>query len=318
MRGGGLGVTVFFVLSGYLITSTLLKEQATQGRISLSGFYLRRALRLFPALFALLAVSALCACFWQDPTARAETYRFVLYTLCYAANWARSYGIGHAWLGHCWSLAIEEQFYLLWPPLLVLLGKKLTTRSLLYVLLGLIGLIIINRAVLWHGPDSFARVYNGLDTRGDALLIGCALGLLHRRGYRPAGTRLAVCCAALLTGIVLFGEYLPGAVMLKWGGETMAALASAVVISTATVRPPAWLCRPWLVWVGRLSYSLYLWHLPAVYLLGWPPGWHEWQLIPLRLALSFVLAGASYYFIELPFLRRKNRTHRVPSAQSAL
>ncbi|MEP6635152.1 MAG: acyltransferase [Acidobacteriota bacterium] len=312
-RGGGLGVDVFFVLSGYLITSILLRERANLGSIGLKRFYLRRVLRLFPALFVLLACATAYAYFFQVNPERSETYGFVLYTLFYVANWARSFGVSHPWLGHCWSLSVEEQFYLIWPPLLVLLTSKLSVRRTLIVTLGLILAVIVHRAWLWTGPLSFDRLYNGLDTRGDSLLIGCGLALLHAGGLRPANKFWALACGALLALGVMFGHLLPVELLLRYGGVTIIAAAAACVLSTVLVTPPAFLSLRPLVWVGKLSYSLYLWHLPAIHMVGWRAGWHEWQLIPLRLALSFVLAVVSYYFIELPFLELKNRRLAVPS-----
>jgi peptidoglycan/LPS O-acetylase OafA/YrhL len=181
--GGGAGVTLFFVLSGFLITSLLLAEKSRYGRVDLRAFYVRRALRLFPALAAALIVVALLAVTGLMPQdARVGVdYRIVLAgVVCYVANWVWVAGQPIGMLSHTWSLAVEEQFYILWPALL-LLGLRLGRRWFAMIVLLLIFADIPYRLIL-DLNGGFAHVFVGTDTRGDALLFGCVLALLERAG----------------------------------------------------------------------------------------------------------------------------------------
>jgi len=172
---GYIGVDVFFVISGYLITDTLLKEQAETGCISLLGFYRRRALRLLPALalvcLAVLLFMGLVANSWN------QAWREIAIVAFYAGNWTRALGTGlPQYLGHTWSLAIEEQFYIRWPALLLaILALNPTIISSLRLILALVIAVTCWRIFLALYGASADRLYNGTDTRADALLIGAAL-----------------------------------------------------------------------------------------------------------------------------------------------
>src|SRR5262245_60440887 len=183
LPGGFIGVDVFFVLSGYLITALLVVEWEQDGRISLPHFYARRALRLLPAL-SLLLLAYLAVGWWLTKGWQALLVNAGI-VLFYAANWARALGRDLPILGHTWSLSIEEQFYLLWPPIVVvLLRLGLTRRGLAAVALGGALLAAAARVALGLAGASFQRLYNGLDTRADALLVGCFLGAVLVPGMR--------------------------------------------------------------------------------------------------------------------------------------
>ena len=178
VSAGGLGVDIFFVLSGYLITAILVSEFSTTGGISLKKFYARRALRILPAVILLLAVLNILVEATQT-SEQAHTFQWnSLGALFYIANWLRAFGRGIGILGHLWSLSIEEQFYLLWPiALAFLLSRKLKRSQILIVIGFAVVLVNLDRIYLYRGIESFNRIYNGLDTRADALLVGCAFGL---------------------------------------------------------------------------------------------------------------------------------------------
>ncbi len=341
-RGGATGVTLFFVLSGYLITTLLLREVDATGGVRLGNFYARRALRLFPALLLLLAATAAYAAIWAPPEQAATSFRVLPYVLLYVGNWYRALsGFGSlGLLDHTWSLSLEEQFYLLWPPVLVgallLLGVRRSWRpSLTRPLLGLalLGSIapLLVRLLLWHGSvASGARVYSGTDTAMDPLLMGCALALAfelraHRPARSPGPSRrralggldrvLALAfwpAVALLLADTVFrlGGHSAGAVTfdLLWGG-TVFGLACAVVVGRVVRRPPRALCWPPLVWVGRISYGLYLWHFPAIRIAVQQGhdthGLPEYAAKLIGVAAALALAVASYYLLERPLLRYK-------------
>src|SRR5262245_21094061 len=173
---GYIGVDLFFVLSGYLITSILLREQLRTGQISLLSFYQRRALRLFPAL-AVLCIVFLAYAFFvlRDPT---QGLREIVVVALYLSNWTRAAGLNFPeWLGHTWSLAIEEQFYLLWPLVLLAISAARRPIPLLLAVAGAIVAVSCWRLTLVMHGASTDRLYNGTDTRADALLMGVALAL---------------------------------------------------------------------------------------------------------------------------------------------
>ncbi len=186
VHAGGLGVDIFFVLSGYLITAILVSEFAATDGISLKKFYARRALRILPAVLLLLIVINIFVAVFET-SAQASRVRWdSLGALFYIANWLRAFGHDIGILGNLWSLSIEEQFYLLWPvTLLFLLSRRLSPNKIIVITTVAIVLVNADRIYLYHGIDSFNRIYNGLDTRADALLVGCVLGLSGYQIFSP-------------------------------------------------------------------------------------------------------------------------------------
>lgn len=323
LPGGFLGVEVFFVISGYLITSMLLSERSGSGRVNLGAFWARRARRLLPAVFALvLAVLAYSAIFL--PGEVAELRWDALAAAGYVSNW---YQIFHhesyfetlgrpSLLRHLWSLAVEEQFYLLWPVFFALVLGRIRPR---YAVAAIVTLAAASAAFMAARYEPYAdpsRIYYGTDTRAAGLLLGAALAFLWIPGSLPAAivaaTRRTVGTYGFLGLVGLLGLAIAVSEadpFLYQGGFLVVALLTALVIGAA-VHPGAqdmqrilgW--RP-LVWIGLRSYSIYLWHWP-VFMVTRPHADIALDGVPLlalRLAIAFALAELSYRFVETPFRR---------------
>lgn len=327
--GGWLGVDVFFVLSGFLITSILLKEWSLRGAIDLRRFYMNRLLRLFPALAVFVTVISAVALV-ESSRPRLEVLQSGLFSVVYLANW--SVALGWVYLGpleHLWSLAIEEQFYLIWPLILVAcLARQAQGWLVLFVPIGLILLSIAVRLTIYaNEPSSTSiRTFAGLDTRADSLLMGCLLAIVVGRLPKLAAPGMAtMMCVLAITALgclVLFLEVDDSqGRFVNLGGYTVIALLSALLIfglvsNQAGVIAVA-LSVPPIVWLGRRSYSLYLWHLPLF------SRFHD-HPTPASVALcvtgSIALAELSYRFVEMPFLRLKRGwvdTHDVAAPGSS-
>jgi peptidoglycan/LPS O-acetylase OafA/YrhL/CubicO group peptidase (beta-lactamase class C family) len=317
--GGYLGVESFFVLSGFLITTLLVADQQRHGRIRLGVFWLRRARRLLPALLLVL-VGTLLLCAALLPGELRPLGADTLAALLYVMNWKlivaqQSYFDAlsrPSLLQHLWSLAIEEQFYLLWP-LACAAGMRLLRPAgfLVAVLAAAVGSTLLMVALYQTGAD-LSRIYYGTDTRASALLIGSALALVWTHERRQVLNRRrdailegagALALALLLVAYALLHEQHP---LLYLGGFQIVTLATAAVIA-ATTAPGARLlpalleARP-LRWIGRRSYSLYLWHWP-IFLLIAPEvvgPWSRWSADLIRIGLTVLLASVSYRFVEQP------------------
>lgn len=322
-QGGFLGVDIFFVLSGFLITALLLQEWEQTERVNFRNFYIRRGLRLLPPLFVLVALCALQVALFPPREGTGEALKSILVALFYLSNWLPVYPP----LFHTWSLGIEEQFYILWPFLLyAMLRLRLGARSILGALLFGVALIALHRASLWHGSTGreHLMVYTRLDARADALLVGCMAGVLITRGLVPVGRawRLLIQTSAALGALLVAASLAVVAStsdFLYYGGFTAIAVAVAAVIISLFHAPlrafHALLEQPVLRWFGRLSYGLYLWHLPVYFLYDQVAPPFPFRSYTLRLFLPFLIkfaasvavAAASFYFIEQPALRLKRR-----------
>jgi peptidoglycan/LPS O-acetylase OafA/YrhL len=309
MTGGYLGVDLFFVLSGFLITRLLLDEWASSGRIDLVGFWRRRAARLLPAVAVLLAV---CPLVFRD---RSRLGGDVLATAAYVANWRLVFGDVSYFqqfeapspLQHTWSLAIEEQWYVVWPVVVALGAALLRTRRGRVVATAVVVAALAASALAMRAfADDPTRAYYGTDTRVQALLAGVVVALVVAPQVWGWRVRNPVACAAVgLVGLGWLAVTVDGAP--RWmlgGGFTLAAafgaLGVAGVASGAGVVGDV-LSRRLPVAVGRLSYSLYLWHWP-VYLWLTPDrtDLDGTALVVVRIAASFVVALASFALIEQP------------------
>jgi peptidoglycan/LPS O-acetylase OafA/YrhL len=298
--GGWIGVDVFFVLSGYLITSILLRELRETGRIDLGAFYARRALRLLPALAILCSFQIVRSWFSSNGQ---EIREATLVGALYLENWNNVY---HWWpdglMGHTWSLAVEEQFYLLWPLLLPLV----LIRGLWWACAGACALAVA-RMVCWR----FGYAETTLDfsmLRPVGLLVGCALAFGQWRMSALAGT--------IALGFVIVIALAASRSQIVFAVAPIAAsLATAIVV----LGSPGWLAIAPLRYLGRISYGVYLYHWP-LFVLGeqWKPhGWgHLW---PLGLvALIMVVAALSYEFVEKPILRLRDKpAARLPAVVAA-
>ncbi len=273
---GYWGVIVFFVLSGYLITRLLCVEKDRTGRVNLLSFYLRRALRLLPAVFIVCAALLAIGTRWA----------LVVPTLGYHANYARIAGVDLGLLKHTWSLAVEEHFYLVWP---LVIGAVPARHRLRVV--GLLALTAIAWRAIAIEIMSASWVYNSTDTNAAALLAGCWLAVARPRPRRFAGWSIPALLGLML--LPAFGEASAG---FAWGGFVAIGLGMAAVQYAIT--GPRWLEASIPVWLGKISYGLYLWHY--VYLRG---GITAWVALPL----TVVTAAASWYLVEEPIRRWRSR-----------
>lgn len=327
IRGGFLGVDVFFVLSGFLITSLILEELDRTDRVDFRRFYLGRARRLLPALLLMLVVVGVVVALWY----RDAAYQFARDSLAsafYVNNWwyiatDLSYfeAIGRPpLLTHLWSLAVEEQFYLVWPFLAFLVYRRFRRRgvAIFALILALVSTAWMITMSVSQGFPDFAdpsRAYFGTDSHAMGLLIGAALATFWRPGRMSATvstgarsliTGIGVLALLVVIGFFLFvGEYTP---WMYRGGFLALAVIVAVLIAAAS-HPASPLGRylgtqPWR-YLGQRSYGLYLWHWP-IFMLTRPaldiPLDGAWLLV-LRLALTIAVAELSFRFLEMPIRR---------------
>jgi peptidoglycan/LPS O-acetylase OafA/YrhL len=319
LRGGQNGVDLFFVLSGFLITSILLREHDSTDEIHLLRFYARRALRLWPALFIVIVGVVCYAMIWESAEKFEVTLGDAISALAYYWNWRTVFVwkdiANHQWmLFHLWSLSVEEQFYIVWPPMLaLLLGARLRGRTVIYLVISAIAAVFILRIYLWCQDRNYP-LYFRTDARADALLFGVLVAFLVREGVTFATTKartfLNFCCVTALAFIAYDSTKTPDVTLQVWGQLSLLALSSALLIVGAVrgfPEPLNWLFNlgP-LRWIGTISYGLYLYHWPIFYRL------RDYDMQPnlrmvLSFALAFVIATLSYYFVEKPFLRLKDR-----------
>ena len=312
LKGANAGVDIFFVLSGFLITALLLEEWEQTGDVSLKSFYWRRALRLIPALLVLLAALYFLSDLLFSPVEANDTRRGIPVAFVYASDLALAFfNVRLGALQHTWSLAIEEHFYLIWPVVLVAALKLgLTKKRLVLITLLIVIASALQRAALHQFGAPPVRTYYGIDTRADVLLIGCITGLCVSWGLvRVRALRSLLVPALIFIGVCMVSTGY-GSSFMSLGGFTFLAIATGVLIVNVVLDTPGYLgafleCGP-LVWVGRISYGLYLWHYPifkatSFLKLSWP--------LQLTVALAFTLAVTclSYYLIERPALSLKRR-----------
>jgi peptidoglycan/LPS O-acetylase OafA/YrhL len=307
-----IGVDIFFALSGFLITRGLIAQLERDDRIDLQTFYARRALRLIPAQVIVVAATLLVGFLlnlasmghWVGGDLRAAAF-----ALTYTMNWVRAFDLGHSgWLGHTWSLAIEEQFYLLWPLVLMTAFRLGGLRGTVWCACIIVLLSIALRLYLYHAGASEHRIYNGFDTRTDGLLIGCTLAL--GRPFRWAGTAGRLWPVPVIVAVAVFGA-------VPWIGMWTLS-GTLVTAATAWLILPLWAgTQPWLAsalefhpvrYLGRISYGLYLWHYPVMMILlelGFPLN----AIGTTVLTGAITLGGAvlSFHFAEQPALQLKNR-----------
>jgi peptidoglycan/LPS O-acetylase OafA/YrhL len=317
---GGLGVKFFFLISGFLITWLLLREDAVHGRVDLRAFYYRRCLRILPVYFAFLLV------LWalSSLTAYRQDSHIWLANLTFTTNFLAEAPWPSA---HLWSLAVEEQFYLLWPGLLVVAGlARNPARAGLYLGAAVI-LAPLWRLLTHHQlyPAALAPLFTKYSffKEFDALAVGCLAAFAYSR-YRPQVEGfvrrqpgrlclIAVLLILLPKALGQFNAFSPVVIPFRESaqafGMAMLLLQSIVLSGDAKYR---WLNHPSVVWVGVLSYSLYIWQqlfcAPAV-LYGRESVW--WLCFPGWLIPAFVMAVISYYTLERPFMRLRKRHRKI-------
>jgi peptidoglycan/LPS O-acetylase OafA/YrhL len=305
--GGPAGVAVFFTLSGYLITRLLLTERDRTGRVDVPAFFVRRARRLLPALFAYLTI-ALIIGYWVQPFGTpAAAWPAVLYV----ANYKVIYGFGNLGglleapvmgMRHLWSLSIEEQFYFLFPAALVWLRHRLPTRRLITALLALALASATLRLALVPAGADYVRIYMGTDTTACLLLIGCALAVWRHEGHRLRASAVTPALAAMVPLTLVTGPW--SLASMTAVVPLAASLLTALAIASAD-QAPRWLRWRPLTMLGQRSYALYLWHPPMLFM------WRAFGGGPLLwlvfLAAAWGVTLLSWRYVEEPLLRVRDR-----------
>jgi peptidoglycan/LPS O-acetylase OafA/YrhL len=332
--GSWFGVDLFFVLSGFLITSILLREHRLSGSIHLGRFYFRRALRLLPALFLMLLACLLIAYFKEPSRTFSYTLLNVRAVILYFYNWRLYYTDElHQTpvFAHLWSLSVEEQFYLVWPLLLLLALRIGVRRNVLFVLClgGAVAAIAARALIPLDRPGGVQYVVSALSMRYDGLLWGVCIALaiegralLPGRAVRLVGAALLVLAVAVLAVHARMPP-LPHPISPIYNlraGYSVVEICSAVLIAvTVFCAPGLWrlgLEFAPLRWLGRISYSLYLWHIPILTYMIYLPTFYisvQFATIPVwirsesAILLSVGVAALSHYYLEQPILRWRDR-----------
>ncbi|MDQ6888389.1 MAG: acyltransferase, partial [Gemmatimonadota bacterium] len=296
-----LGVRVFFVISGFLITGLLMGENRKSGTISLRRFYLRRTLRIFPAYYAFIgAVAALAA---------MSVVHITVSDVAHALTYTMNYFPGRSWsVGHLWSLAVEEQFYLLWPLTVLLLGLRRAGTAALAVIVVVPFLRVAESMLMPEWRDMIGITF---DTTADALAIGCLLALKQEElDAKPWFRRVVdsrwIIPTLFAVGLLVSVRYRPALLV----GMPVVQVTIALAVARCVRRPQGAFGRllnhRLLVYIGTLSYSIYLWQ--QLFLDRYSSS--AVTAFPLNLSLVLAAAMASYYIVERPFLRWRARIER--------
>lgn len=316
-KGGVLGVTVFFVISGFLITRLLLQELHENNKIDLKRFWVKRIRRIWPAMLFMVSVVIIVTAIFNRPLFTKASKDFVSVIFGFN-NWYQIFnnmsyfdqGGAASPLLHCWSLAIETQFYLIFPLVIVLFSKlnEPDAKKKKHLMLVTLLLIIVSSLlmfILFDPTGDPTRIYYGLDTRAFSLLVGAMLAMIHF--YYPR-LRLSyqfstiISIASLLGIFIMVAQVAGYEAFLYKGGYLLASVLTAFVIA-GILKQKGWLTYifslPILEWIGKLSYSIYLWHYPLIILLTGGKKASVGMMI-LEVVLTFVMASFSYYFIETP------------------
>lgn len=320
LPGGFVGVDVFFVLSGFLITTLLRQEFDWKGSISLREFYIRRMLRLAPALIVmLLVICGLSFVLFDRARARQNCCR-ALIALFYASNWVKA--LSHNGLGivaQTWSLSCEEQFYVIWPFLVMaLLRTARWSRHLISAAAVLALLSWLDEICLALSGATFTRIMFGLDSRLVTLMIGCLLGVWLTSGRMTEAAKrihqklllvLAPLSLICLLAFSVSGNVL-GNGLFYFGFIIIALLAATLILDVMVSRQSilkSFLEMKWLLWIGSLSYGLYLWHWPIFYVMAYIYHCSGWTVMLVGTPLAFLVTMLSYYGMERRILEFKDR-----------
>lgn len=310
---GYLGVDIFFVLSGFLITSLLLAEQRQTGRVRIINFYLRRALRLFPCLWLMIGVVLL-----SFGTAD-KTHRFFfdsIYALLYVENWRiiSQTPVGNIFQ-HTWSLSVEEQFYIVWAIVAALWLPRVSARRAAVVLAVSLLLASLWRVVVWEIDGNWVRVYAGTDTRADELIAGSLAAVLYsldgfRKKMENGARTLSALAIASFVGLMLIAFLAPAEHERMLFVQPLGAAAAVVIILDLACNPTGsltvLLSRRFLVYLGSISYGIYLWHD----VLSWIALANGASLLARIIVVAgggTILAAASHRYVERPALALKSK-----------
>ncbi len=308
--GGFIGVDLFFVLSGFLITRLLIDEQHRRGGISLRRFYIRRALRLLPALFALVIAVWTFAAVLDAPRLEDRLVPRSLWALSYVANWHDVATQTHGGpFSHLWSLSVEEQFYVIWPIVVVALLRTRGEKALRHTAAGIsISLAVLTAVRFWTGASSGMTLYFGTDSHGAILLLagswlGANRSLLNRLDAELARLLLIAGVAGFAVFALAEGRF--NTMHLGAGYVPITVISLMAVAGAVHHRDAAWLTWEPLRQIGRSSYAIYLWHIP-MFTIGaaLAPGMDPRIRIILGTAIATTL---SHWLIERPALRQKHR-----------
>jgi peptidoglycan/LPS O-acetylase OafA/YrhL len=322
--GGTVSLDSFFVLSGFLITALMLREQARTNKVHTSRFYRRRAIRLLPPLLAVLVFQAIFAA--ASGVSYHEEWTSLLSVTFYYSNWKLAFnsnalgGTIAPGLQHLWSLALEEQFYLIWPWVTIyFLTIRARLRTVVIVLVTIIVAISVHRALMYHGINSYYADFIRTDTRADGILLGCLMAHLWIRNREPK--RAIVLCgwlAAIYLAICLPLVNTPGP-FLYYGGINSIDIACALVI--LALLDGKWAGRHFFnlrafVILGTVSYAFYLWHLPIFFAIRYyGGGWPEWVRVTVAVSATVTMTALSWLFIEKPALEWKDRLEGHPRVE---
>jgi peptidoglycan/LPS O-acetylase OafA/YrhL len=318
--GGTVPLDMFFVLSGFLITSLLLREQAKNGRIGKWAFYERRILRLVPALFVLLAFHCLFA--YLTGISFHEEWTSLMSVAFYYSNWklalnSNAFGGNIAnGLQHLWSLSFEEQFYLVWPWITIfILTIRQQLRTVIIVIVVMMAVIDIHMAWIYHGINSYYADFIRTDTRAGSILMGALLAHIWVRSREPTRylTQTAWVAAAFLLFCMPFTNNI-GPFLYRGGFVAIDICCAIVILAIVDGRwggRHLFEFKP-LVMLGLISYGVYLWHLPILFAIRYyGPHWNDAVKVVVALTSTLGVSIASWFLIERPFMRMKSRRAKV-------
>lgn len=313
LPGGFIGVDIFFVLSGFLITRIILRELQISQKFSFKRFYMRRAIRLFPALF--VACLVLLVAYWLIPSLpqRDETLSGIFAAVTYSSSWLTAFGIAD--LGAMlptWSLSVEEHFYFVWPLVLVLLFRFSRFFKASVVALILVATIypLVAFIVFHWGVE---RLHYAPDTRSAQLLIGCGAAILTSKMSTRIPSSVALLAILFLIGYESLKDLL-NFDFYNYGGNMTIGIMTAVFILHLDQKEHGLFSRllstkP-MVWIGQRSYGIYLWNLPLIALFSFMGS--SLPSVAAKLAICFIIPAISFTYIEKPLLRLKRRFDRQP------
>ena len=322
LRGGYFGVDIFFVLSGFLITSLLLDERESSGAVRMRSFYGRRALRLMPALVVMLGVVSIVLVL--DGSTWSSLWPTVRSSLFYYQNWHSVWDETHlaAEFGHLWSLSIEEQFYIVWPVVLLAMVALWKRQSVRVAALALGVLWVVwYRIQVWNSGVGWAYVFVRTDTRIDALLIGCLVAFLFQWQVVRARALHIAAWGGLAIVLATVARTNPLQAYVYKGGLTLGAIGvgcMVLAIAEGTWRGARLFDVKPLRAVGKVSYGLYLWHFPVfVLLLRHSASWNSGVRVVVGVVLSGVVTALSWYVVERPALKMKDKWFARSTVQQA-